>query len=96
MIIVKEKYKYLSLWRAYKWADKWRVKLVWSQEDITSNSVELRKNKSSNLNAIETYSHGKMLELQKKYINEHAVSKKIYKRHYLASFKVCIDAKCYQ
>ena len=80
MIIVKEKYKYLSLWRAYKWADKWRVKLVWSQEDIRSNSVELRKNKSSNIIKF---------ELQNVKI-EHAVSKKIYKRYSLVSFN---DAK---
>ena len=65
MIVVKEKYKYLSLGRAYKWAEKWGVKLVWSQEDIRSNSVELRKNKSSNLTVIETYSNCKMLKLKK-------------------------------
>ena len=65
MIEVKEKQKYLSLGRAYKWAEKWGVKLVWSQEDIRTNSVELRKNKSSNLNAIETYSNCKMLKLKK-------------------------------
>ena len=33
------------------------------------------------------------VKIEEKYINEHAVSKKIYERHYLVSFKVCNDAK---
>ena len=55
--------------------------------------IAQKQDKSSNLNAIETYSNCKMLKLKKKYRNEHAVSKNIYKRHYLVSFKVCNDAK---
>ena len=55
--------------------------------------IAQKQDKSSNLNAIETYSNHKKLKLKKKYINEHAVSKNIYKRHYLVSFKVCNDAK---
>ena len=55
--------------------------------------IAQKQDKSSNLNAIETYSNHKKLKLKKKYINEHAGSKKIYNRHYLVSFKVCGDAK---